>query len=96
MIHPALQITSNMSRILVLLRLVTALTDPELSGADIIRRTGFGSGTAYPALTRLEALKLVSSRWAEPNAKGSPRRRVYRITEAGLDVFKLKEEEITK
>jgi DNA-binding PadR family transcriptional regulator len=90
--------TRSMERILRLLhsRGLERECAVELSGADIMALIAINSGTAYPALMRLETDHLLTSRWAEPNAKGSPRRRVYRITDAGLDVLKLKEEEITK
>ena len=58
---------------------------PELSGADLMAVIDLGSGTLYPALMRLESAQLLSSRWAELNAKGSLRRRVYRITDLGIE-----------
>ena len=38
-------------------------------------------GSLYPALHRMEASKLLSSRWIK--GEGGPRRRVYRLTARG-------------
>jgi PadR family transcriptional regulator PadR len=68
--------------------LILAVLEPEpLHGYAIIellkqRSSGALSlpeGTVYPALHRLEAAGLLSSRWSD----GSRRRRVYRLTSAG-------------
>jgi DNA-binding PadR family transcriptional regulator len=41
-------------------------------------------GSLYPALYRLEHLKLVSSRWEKQNRAGrGPKRRVYQLTDRG-------------
>jgi DNA-binding PadR family transcriptional regulator len=77
-----MKMTRTMQRILRLLS-SGPWAGLELSGGDVIRQLGCGSGTAYPALMRLETDKLLTSRWAEGNAKGSPRRRVYCVTDAG-------------
>ena len=48
------------------------------------------SGTAYPALRRLERAGLLKSRWekaAEAYADGRPRRRTYELTPSGLDAL---------
>ena len=41
-------------------------------------------GTMFPALRRLEAAGLLSSRWEQPDR--GPRRRLYRLTEEGRRV----------
>lgn len=59
-------------------------------GFDIMTATGLPSGTVYPALRRLEAARLVASKWeAEQNAKDEQRpvRRYYVLTPAGLTVL---------
>lgn len=58
---------------------------PDQSGADLGRRTGFGPGTLYPMLMRLEEAGWLDSAWepGDPRAMGRPRRRLYRITDAG-------------
>lgn len=48
------------------------------------RRFELPEGTVYPALHRLERRGLLSSSWAVGSTR---RRRVYRITPAGLDAL---------
>jgi PadR family transcriptional regulator, regulatory protein PadR len=55
-------------------------------GFDIMAATGLTSGTVYPALDRLETLRLVGSRWeaeASAHAEGRPARRYFHLTAAG-------------
>ncbi|MEO6204174.1 MAG: helix-turn-helix transcriptional regulator [Mycobacteriales bacterium] len=40
-------------------------------------------GTLYKALARLEAARLVRSRWEDPAPEGRPRRRLYTVTGQG-------------
>jgi PadR family transcriptional regulator, regulatory protein PadR len=58
----------------------------ELSGADVLKRSGIASGTLYPILLRLEAAGWFVSRWeaVDPASVGRPRRRLYRLTPTGL------------
>ena len=58
----------------------------QLAGADIQKRTGLASGTMYPILLRLEGAGWFVSRWESivPSSAGRPRRRLYRLTPAGL------------
>ncbi len=58
----------------------------QLSGADIHQGSGIASGTLYPILLRLEAAGWFTSRWesVDPSSAGRPRRRLYRLTSAGL------------
>jgi PadR family transcriptional regulator, regulatory protein PadR len=64
------------------------LEDPlqELAGADVQKRGRLVSGTLYPILLRLEAAGWLVSRWevVDPSQVGRPRRRLYRLTSAGL------------
>lgn len=57
----------------------------ELSGADIMRRTGLSSGTTYPILLRFAAAGLLESRWekVDPSVLGRPRQRLYSVTAFG-------------
>ena len=57
-----------------------------LSGSDVQKRSGLASGTLYPILLRLEDAGWFASRWedVDPSAVGRPRRRLYRLTPAGL------------
>jgi PadR family transcriptional regulator PadR len=56
-----------------------------LAGSDILRETGFLSGTIYPILARLERAKWLISEWepVDPNEIGRPRKRLYRLTPLG-------------
>jgi PadR family transcriptional regulator, regulatory protein PadR len=58
----------------------------ELSGSDVHRRSSIASGTLYPILLRLESAGWFVSRWEsiDPASVGRPRRRLYRLTRAGL------------
>lgn len=55
---------------------VGALTDGELSGYPLMKRTGLGPGRLYDALARLEDAGRITAAWAEGPR---PRRRVYRL-----------------
>ena len=55
-------------------------------GFDVMEACDLPSGTAYPALRRLEKAGLLSSRWekaAKAHAGGRPRRRTYELTGEG-------------
>ena len=55
-------------------------------GFDVMEACGVPSGTAYPALRRLERAGLLGSRWEdaeEARAEGRPRRRTYELTDVG-------------
>jgi DNA-binding PadR family transcriptional regulator len=59
-------------------------------GFDVMEACELPSGTAYPALRRLEKAGLLKSRWekaAEAHADGRPRRRTYELTAAGADAL---------
>ncbi len=58
----------------------------QLSGAEVHQRCGIASGTLYPILLRLESAGWFVSRWEsiDPASAGRPRRRLYRLTSAGL------------
>jgi len=59
----------------------------ELAGADLMSAIGVSSGTLYPILLRFEKAGLLESRWEieRPEALGRPRRRFYRMTQAGVN-----------
>jgi len=69
--------------------LTAFLVDPTqfLSGYDVIGSTGLSTGTLYPILMRLEQAKWLESHREEidPKKEGRPRRRLYRITQTGLE-----------
>jgi DNA-binding PadR family transcriptional regulator len=55
-------------------------------GFDVMEACALPSGTAYPALRRLEKAGLLKSRWekqATAHADGRPRRRIYELTPDG-------------
>ncbi len=59
--------------------------DTDHYGLSIGSATRLPSGTIHPILARLEGLDWLASRWedVDPAAAGRPRRRLYRLTEAG-------------
>jgi DNA-binding PadR family transcriptional regulator len=58
-------------------KILNALADKPagMSGAEIGKTIGLGSGTLYPALSRLEHEGKVISEWEQGDY---PRRRIYR------------------
>jgi DNA-binding PadR family transcriptional regulator len=60
-------------------RILEAIGNDELSGAQIMKRGRFWL-PPYPALLRLESKGILTSRWIEQDY---PRRRVYRLKQAG-------------
>lgn len=60
----------------------------EMAGAELMRSAHLSSGTLYPILLRFEKAGLLESRWEEetPASLGRPRRRFYRMTQAGAQV----------
>jgi PadR family transcriptional regulator PadR len=60
----------------------------ELAGADLMSAAAVSSGTLYPILLRFERAGLLESRWEKerPEKLGRPRRRFYRMTQAGAQV----------
>lgn len=60
----------------------------EMAGTELMRIARVSSGTLYPILLRFEKAGLLQSRWEEelPELLGRPRRRFYRMTQAGAQV----------
>lgn len=56
-------------------------------GLDLMRASGFPSGTLYPILLRLEKAGWVTSSWEDidPATAGRPTRRYYRLTPDGVE-----------
>lgn len=71
---------------LKVLRLFLENVRSEHSGAEIAREAKVGPGTLYPMLSRFEKAGLFEARWEEvdPSEVGRPRRRLYKITGAGI------------
>jgi len=86
---PTVRLSHQSLRILrVFLDALSDNVRAELAGADIMRAAGVSSGTLYPILLRFEKAGLLESRWEdeEPADLGRPRRRFYRMTQAGAKV----------
>jgi PadR family transcriptional regulator, regulatory protein PadR len=71
---------------LKVLKLFVGNVRKQRSGADISRETGIGPGTLYPLLARFEQLGFFTSEWEEvdPATVGRPRKRLYKISGAGV------------
>lgn len=56
-------------------------------GYELSRQSGLKSGTIYPMLARLERVGWLTSRWEEAPAgmKKGPRKRVFYLTQNGVD-----------
>jgi PadR family transcriptional regulator PadR len=68
-------------------------------GFDVMEACGLPSGTAYPALRRLERAGLLKSRWesaAQAHAEGRPRRRTYEMTPAGRSALAEAEQKLAE
>jgi PadR family transcriptional regulator, regulatory protein PadR len=78
-----MQISSKALQVLMLF--VNSSSDPEISGAQVSKAIGIGSGTLYPLLMRFETNGWMESRWEEvdPSLVGRPRRRLYSLTPQG-------------
>lgn len=65
------------------------LNDParEMYGTEICSAAGLASGTIHPILARMEGLGWLESRWEDinPQERGRPRRRYYRLSSAGAE-----------
>lgn len=59
-------------------------------GFDVMEATGLPSGTVYPALRRLEQLRLIHSTWEKESkalAEQRPARKYYKLTAAGTQTL---------
>ena len=68
-------------------------------GFDVMEACGLPSGTAYPALRRLERAGLLRSRWesaSQAHARGRPRRRTYEMTPAGREALARAEQKLAE
>ncbi|MGA8116002.1 MAG: PadR family transcriptional regulator [Actinocatenispora sp.] len=53
-------------------------------GLQVIKATGRPPGTVYPILERLERAGWVVSRWDDDGERRGPRRRIYVLTDGGV------------
>ncbi len=68
-------------------------------GFDVMEACDLPSGTAYPALRRLEKAGLLKSRWEKAgvaHAEGRPRRRTYELTPGGIDALQAAERKLSE
>jgi PadR family transcriptional regulator PadR len=68
--------------------ILQALAQGHRFGFDVMDATHLPSGTVYPALRRLEAMRLVASDWEsddQARRASRPRRRYYELTKTGRD-----------
>lgn len=52
-------------------------------GLRLCEETGYGTGTVYPALSKLLRAGWIADRWEEPQPADRPRRRFYALTDEG-------------
>ena len=70
--------------------ILKALKSGSRYGLDLMTATDLPSGTVYPQLGRLEARGLVQAEWESDDVarkEARPKRRYYRITEAGDELL---------
>ncbi len=68
-------------------------------GFDVMETCALPSGTAYPALRRLEKSGLLRSSWEkqkDAHAEGRPKRRMYELTARGAGALPLAEQKIAE
>ena len=66
-------------------------------GFDVMETCALPSGTAYPALRRLEKAGCLKSRWEDASlarSEGRPRRRTYELTPLGRDALPAAEQKL--
>ena len=66
--------------------ILQAIDSGFIYGFDVMDATGLPSGTVYPALRRMEAAGLISSRWesaAQAQRDQRPARKYYELTTSG-------------
>lgn len=82
--------TPRMSLTFTTALILDALARGHRYGFEIMDVTGLPSGTVYPALRRLEALRHVASHWEEEASatnEGRPARRYYTLSGEGEAVL---------
>jgi DNA-binding PadR family transcriptional regulator len=74
----------------VLSAVLSAMPD-QIAGSEVASVTKLSSGTLYPILLRLEEAGWLHSQWEQGDAAvlGRPRRRLYKLTAAGLNHARL-------
>lgn len=67
--------------------IMNAPPDDPAWGLRICEESGHGAGTVYPALERMLRFGWLEDSWEEPQPEDRPRRRYYRITDAGRAAY---------
>ncbi len=67
--------------------LTTAPPDDPAWGLRICEMTGHGTSTTYPALNRLRKAGWISDFWEDPPPEDRPKRRFYKITSVGRQMY---------
>jgi DNA-binding PadR family transcriptional regulator len=80
--NPAVRLSGPTLKVL---KLMLEKPREPLSGAEMSRQAGIGSGTLYPLLARLEQARWLRSKWEDidPREAARPRRRYYTLTGLG-------------
>ncbi|HSW30137.1 MAG TPA: PadR family transcriptional regulator [Longimicrobiales bacterium] len=89
--------TFRMTQITALV--LRAVAQGHRHGFDVMEACDLPSGTAYPALRRLERAGLLRARWenaAAAHAEGRPRRRTYELTAQGRTALPDAEEKLAQ
>lgn len=71
----------------VLSLLAAATPDEPEWGLSICRKTGYGTGTIYPALERLLKAGMITAAWEEPKPDDRPPRRYFEISASGRNAL---------
>lgn len=56
-------------------------------GLSICQKTGYGTGTIYPAVERLLKVGMITAIWEEPAPADRPRRRYFEISSDGRNAL---------
>jgi PadR family transcriptional regulator len=57
-------------------------------GLRLCEQTGHGTGTIWPALSKLLGAGWITDRWEEPQPPDRPRRRYYSLTDDGRAAYR--------
>lgn len=90
-----LRVTVRMTQVTALV--LRAVAAGHRYGFDVMETCALPSGTAYPALRRLEKAGCLRSRWEDASVahdEGRPRRRTYELTPLGRDALPAAEQKL--
>jgi PadR family transcriptional regulator PadR len=78
-----------------LFRLLIVARAEWVHGYQLCETLGFSAGTLYPLLMRLADQGLLEAKWEESPIAGRPRRHLYRLTNAGIELARARIAEFT-